>query len=1221
MKMLTKFQSKSSRAKAIAFHPKRPWLLVALYSSSIQLWDYRMGTIIDRFEGHEGPVRGIDFHPTQAMFVSGGDDYSIRVWSLHTRKLLFTLTGHLDYVRTVFFHHDLPWIISSSDDQTIRIWNWQNRQEIACLTGHNHYVLCAQFHPSEDLVVSASLDQTVRVWDISGLRKKHSAPASTMGSFEDQLARANAPQQDLFGNTDALVKYVLEGHDRGVNWAAFHPTLPLIVSGGDDRVLKLWRMSETKAWEVDTCRGHTNNVMSCVFHPFQEMILSVGEDKTVRAWDLKNRTLVYTYKRDADKLWYVAAHQTENLFATAHDSGVMVFKLERERPASAVHQNALFFADREKVVHHYEIGPNGKAVPLLSLKRIGQPWVPLRSMSYNPAERCILVTAQTDNNNGGNGGNGVYELVHLPRDGVVSSAAIEPTETLRGSGNAAVFFTRNRFAVFQKSSNSIEVRDLNNAVTKTIRAPIDTKDIAYGGGANLLLLLGAQQVVLYDVQLGRTRAEIEAPGTRYVQWSADGEQLALLAKHTIVLATKDLKSLASVHETIRIKSATWDDSGVLIYSTLNHLRYCLKNGDSGILRSLKNTLYVIKARGNKVYTLTRGGEVRVVTIDPTEYRFKRALVHRDFREVLRLIKNSQLVGQSIIAYLQKKGYPEIALQFVQDPQTKFDLAIECGDLREAFEQAKELSKPSAWKVLGEEALAQGNHDLVEDVYQKQRDFDKLAFMYHITGNVSKLQRMEQIAEARADSGARFQTSILLSSVENRIELLKEAGLYPLAYALAKSNGLQSVAAAIADEAGISADVAAKIEVADLSQEGVPAVVHPTHAENWPVQKTSMSFLEQALLSKMEGLDLEDAPAASAGADADADAADADEFGEAVDVDEGEENGWDVGDDIDIDDELAETPVVDVAEGGAAAAGVAETEQWLRSPVPADHIAAGSFESAAQLLNRQVGVVNFAPLKTRFLEVYRASKFYVAGNESIAPLTIYGRRNADDDSAASLPLVPGYDGLANTLQEAYKAVRGGKLELAIDTFRQILYTIVTLAVANQEEADECTKLIEICRNYILAFSIELKRRSLPKDDVKRRLELVAYFTKPKLQSAHAWIPLQVAMKEAFAAKNYVLAGHFATEFLKVVKTGASADLAKKIKVRASQSPVDAVEIDFDMYADFDVCPSTLTPIYDGTNFEIDPLTRAKYHASEKGKLCALTRITAVGSPAPGLRLFA
>lgn len=67
-------------------------------------------------------------------------------------------------------------------------------------------------------------------------------------TFEDQMARANPSQADMFGNTDAVVKFVLEGHDRGVNWVAFHPTLPLLVSAGDDRLIKLWRMSGSLFW-------------------------------------------------------------------------------------------------------------------------------------------------------------------------------------------------------------------------------------------------------------------------------------------------------------------------------------------------------------------------------------------------------------------------------------------------------------------------------------------------------------------------------------------------------------------------------------------------------------------------------------------------------------------------------------------------------------------------------------------------------------------------------------------------------------------------------------------------------------------------------------------------------------------------------------------------------------------------------------------------------------
>jgi coatomer protein complex subunit alpha (xenin) len=156
--MLTKFDSKSNRVKGLSFHPRRPWILAALHNGCLQvrlplhapaaarrvlrsrpraharalprpaqLWDYRIGVLLDRYEEHEGPVRGVDFHstqvrskrlgrarlrtpaclraraptarslgracprPAQPLFVSGGDDYKIKVWNYKARRCLFTL--------------------------------------------------------------------------------------------------------------------------------------------------------------------------------------------------------------------------------------------------------------------------------------------------------------------------------------------------------------------------------------------------------------------------------------------------------------------------------------------------------------------------------------------------------------------------------------------------------------------------------------------------------------------------------------------------------------------------------------------------------------------------------------------------------------------------------------------------------------------------------------------------------------------------------------------------------------------------------------------------------------------------------------------------------------------------------------------------------------------------------------------------------------------------
>ncbi|KAF2972016.1 hypothetical protein GQX73_g1504 [Xylaria multiplex] len=1168
--MLTKFESKSSRVKGIAFHSKRPWILVSLHSSTIQLWDYRMGTLIDRFDEHDGPVRGIDFHKTQPLFVSGGDDYKIKVWSYKTRRCLFTLNGHLDYVRTVFFHHELPWIISSSDDQTIRIWNWQNRSLICTMTGHNHYVMCAQFHPKDDLVVSASLDQSVRVWDISGLRKKHSAPTSM--SFEDQVARSNAQQTDMFGNTDAMVKFVLEGHDRGVNWVAFHPTAPHIVSAGDDRLVKLWRFSETKAWEVDTCRGHFQNSSGCLFHPHQDLILSCGEDKTIRVWDSQKRTAVQSFKRENDRFWVIAAHPEINLFAAGHDNGVMVFKLERERPASTVHQNSLlFFITKEKHVRSYDFQKNAESPTLVSLKRLGSAWVPPRTLSYNPAERSVLVTSPAEG--------GSYELINLPRDG---SGALDATDSKRGQGNSAIFVARNRFAVLNTSTQTVDIKDLSNNTARSFKPP------------NI--------------------AELAVNGVKYVVWSNDGLHAALLSKHHITIVTKGLEQVSILHETIRIKSASWDDAGVLLYSTLNHIKYTLMNGDNGIVRTLDQTVYLVKVKGRNVYCLDRSAKPKVLHIDPTEYRFKLSLVKRNYEEMLHIIRTSSLVGQSIISYLQKKGYPEIALQFVQDPSTRFELAIECGNLDVAVEMAKELDRPKLWTRLGTEALAHGNHQVVEMAYQKLKQFDKLSFLYLSTGDHSKLARMAKIAEHRGDFTARFQNALFLSEVEDRIQMFKEVDLYPLAYMTAKAHGLEDECQSILEATGVTEDQLTLPKFgASLP---TPKPIVPTFKANWPTKAASQSFFEKALAGQLEGMTLEEEPATTNGVeDGDLVEGDAANKNSAMEVDDDDDDaaGWDLGDDIVPE---ADGDFVNVESTDTSGAGSSEADLWARnSPIAADHIAAGSFESAMNLLNRQVGAVNFAPLKPRFMEIYSATRTYVPASASLPPLVNYVRRTLDEtDPRKVLPIIPrDLENLApNDLQQGYDAMRSNRLEDGARIFRGILHAILANAVSSENEVSEAKKLITSASEYTVAMSIELARRALGTPDVvngnpdllKRSLELSAYFTIPKIEVPHRQLALLNAMNLAFRSRNLSSALSFANRILANGGAARILESAKKMKAQCERNPHDAVEIEYDQFAEFDVCAASHTPIYSGTAYEECAFDGSKYHSKYKGTVCVV-----------------
>lgn len=850
-------------------------------------------------------------------------------------------------------------------------------------------------------------------------------------------------------------------------------------------------------------------------------------------------------------------------------------------------------------------------MPMLSLKKIGKTWSAMRSLTYNQSDNSILVTH-------GEGDNGMYALIALPKH---VTGAIEPADIRLGEGNFACFISRNRFVAFVKSSKVLYVKDTNNNVTKTIQLDSSVVDVLYGGPGRVLLVK-SHSIINYDVQQRKELAELSINNVKYVAWSNDGQYLALLSKHTISIANKDLQLITSTHETIRIKSAAWDESGVLLYSTLNHIKYTLLNGDNGIIKTLDNTLYITRVNQNNVYCLNRAGRVEKLTIDPTEYRFKRSLVNKNFNEVLRIIKNSNLVGQNIIAYLQQKGYPEIALQFVQDPETRFDLALECGDLQTAEVEANKLKNNGIWERLGQEALNQGNVELVERIYQQLQLFDKLSFLYLYKGDTERLGKMSLIANARSNLSSLVQNTLYNNDALTRVDAYIKAGQLPLAYTLAKSSGLSEKAEEILAAAELTENDVQLPVIDRLVQLPTPS---PEVSGNWPIKESNASFFETAVVTgQVDDLTIED----EKGEDEVRNGTPLDFTDTALEEDQDDdEGGWDMEDeDLNIDDDLDgfdEENIVGEDEPAATKVEGADGEiaYWLRNnKTAAGYVAAGAFDQAASLLHKQLGVVDFGPLRERFLEVYSSNKLYLPGLDELPAMKDYIREDNDEDNPNKFrPQIPGYDSLEEKLSTAFKFFRVNNLPEAIQAFRDIIYTIAVISVQDEEQEAKCEDVLTLCREYVLGLSIELERRSLDPSDVKRNLELAAYFTRAKLQNAHKVNALQVAMLECFKNKNYSSASYFAGELLSIVNTGAKAEKAQKIRAKSDSISSDAVEIDFDPYAEFDICCASFTPIYKGESAVTEALVSAKYKPEYKGEVCRITKITSIGLPASGLRI--
>ncbi len=207
-------------------HPSEPWVLAALYSGNVMIWDYESGSLVKSFEISELPVRCAKFIARKQWFLAASDDMRLRVFNYNTMEKIKEFEAHADYIRSLEVHPSLPYVLSSSDDMCIKLWDWDRGFDCTQIfEGHAHYVMQVKFNPKDtNTFASASLDRSIKVWGL-GSHTPH---------------------------------YTLEGHERGVNCVDYYPSgdKPYILSGADDQTVKIWDYQVSHA-HVELLDGRT----------------------------------------------------------------------------------------------------------------------------------------------------------------------------------------------------------------------------------------------------------------------------------------------------------------------------------------------------------------------------------------------------------------------------------------------------------------------------------------------------------------------------------------------------------------------------------------------------------------------------------------------------------------------------------------------------------------------------------------------------------------------------------------------------------------------------------------------------------------------------------------------------------------------------------------------------------------------------------------------------
>ena len=286
---------------------------------AIHVTDLRSGRRLV-LRGHAQRVRQLAFAAGGAELLSGGTDGEVRRWELD--RVPPTVFEPRAEVARLAVSADGRVLVTADAGGELRRWELATGATTRVGVAADVVALAA----GAGAVISAAADGTL-VWWTARPEVRRAAPgkirALAISADERWVAAATgAGPIALFAGDGAAVA-TLAGHAGGTEAIAFSPDGALLVSGGQDRVVRAWRTAAPSAppVELGPLGDDTRHV---VFARAGAAVLASGDDGTVRAWTVAAGAI------DPASARVVAGHRGASV-ALAGDGGDRVLSVGRDR--------------------------------------------------------------------------------------------------------------------------------------------------------------------------------------------------------------------------------------------------------------------------------------------------------------------------------------------------------------------------------------------------------------------------------------------------------------------------------------------------------------------------------------------------------------------------------------------------------------------------------------------------------------------------------------------------------------------------------------------------------------------------------------------------------------------------------------------------------------------------------------------------------------------------
>jgi WD40 repeat protein len=291
-----------------------------------------------KHEGHVGPLYALSEANENNFIFSGGSDKVVAKWNLNelVPENFSIKLQHTIYSIYYLKNKNQLWIGQAMGG--IHVVDLESKKEIKLLQAHQKGVFDLIHNPGNNTIISSSADGTVAIWNADNFNL-----LAQFNLTKEKVRKCSVKNNLLavaLGNGNITIFDLLSikklnsfaAHEFSANAVAFHPTLPLLISGGKDAHLNIWEI-ENSIKKIDSIPAHNFAIYDIAFHPNLPVFATASRDKSIKLWNAENglflekieRKMHLAHTHSVNKLLW--SNYKNLLISTGDDAKIISWKI------------------------------------------------------------------------------------------------------------------------------------------------------------------------------------------------------------------------------------------------------------------------------------------------------------------------------------------------------------------------------------------------------------------------------------------------------------------------------------------------------------------------------------------------------------------------------------------------------------------------------------------------------------------------------------------------------------------------------------------------------------------------------------------------------------------------------------------------------------------------------------------------------------------------------